>query len=130
LRCEEIRHEVRPPPNLAGRDRVDYGRRRGEQTSGGAVAIVFGLVVRFEPKDARSAEAFDRLVTETGEFIRTAEPGTLMYVVNRVDGAPLSRLFYEVYADRPHSRHTRRRRTCVASSLSGKSTSRRCASSS
>jgi quinol monooxygenase YgiN len=98
------------------------------------VAIVFGLVVRFELKDAPSAEAFDELVAETGELIRTAEPGTLMYVVNRVNGAPLSRLFYEVYARStptgPRSRHTRRRRTCVASSPSGKSTSCRSASSS
>jgi len=61
---------------------------------------VFGLVVWFELRDAVAAEAFDRLVAETGERIRASEPGTLAYVVHTVEGHPLSRLFYEVYADR------------------------------
>jgi quinol monooxygenase YgiN len=34
------------------------------------------------------------------------EPGTLIYVVHRVDGAPLSRVFYELYASRDaHGQH-------------------------
>lgn len=60
---------------------------------------MFGLVVRFDLKNAAAAEAFDALVAETAEKIRS-EPGTLLYAVNRVEGAPLSRVFYEVYADR------------------------------
>ena len=62
--------------------------------------MTFGLVVRFDLKDAAAAEAFDRLVAETTEHTRAAEPGTLMYVTHRVADAPLSRVFYEIYTDR------------------------------
>jgi quinol monooxygenase YgiN len=61
---------------------------------------MFGLVVRFELRDAAAAEAFDALVRETVERIKTAEPGTLVYVTHTVEDAPLSRVFYEVYQDR------------------------------
>lgn len=61
---------------------------------------MFALVVRFELRDDESAVAFDRLVEETSQGIRVSEPGTLVYVTHRVDGAPLSRVFYEVYRDR------------------------------
>jgi quinol monooxygenase YgiN len=60
---------------------------------------MFGLVVRFDLKDAESAKAFDALVAETGKLIESSEPGTLLYTVNTVVDAPLSRIFYEVYAD-------------------------------
>jgi quinol monooxygenase YgiN len=61
---------------------------------------MFGLVVRFTCKDQASAEAFDRLVAATVDKIRTNEPGTLVYAVNRVDAEPLQRVFYELYRDR------------------------------
>lgn len=61
---------------------------------------MYALVVRFELRDEESAVAFDRLVNETGRAIEADEPGTLVYVTHRVDGAPLSRIFYEVYRDR------------------------------
>jgi quinol monooxygenase YgiN len=61
---------------------------------------MFGLVVRFTCKDQASTEAFDRLVAATVDRIRTDEPGTLVYAVNRVDGEPLQRVFYELYRDR------------------------------
>jgi quinol monooxygenase YgiN len=61
---------------------------------------MFGLVVRFTCKDQAGAEAFDRLVAATVDKIRTDEPGTLVYAVNRVDGEPLQRVFYELYRDR------------------------------
>jgi quinol monooxygenase YgiN len=61
---------------------------------------MFGLVVRFTCKDAESAEAFDQLVTDTVEKIKALEPGTLVYVSHKVDGQPLQRIFYEMYADR------------------------------
>ena len=67
-------------------------RREGE--------AVLGLVVRFDLKDAAAAAAFDALVVQTGEKIQTEEPGTLLYLVHTVEDAPLSRVFYEVYADR------------------------------
>ncbi|KWW98051.1 antibiotic biosynthesis monooxygenase [Carbonactinospora thermoautotrophica] len=61
---------------------------------------MFGLVVRFTCKDQASAEAFDRLVAQTVEKIRAHEPGTLVYTVHEVEGQPLQRIFYELYADR------------------------------
>jgi quinol monooxygenase YgiN len=60
----------------------------------------FGLVVRFTAHDADAATAFDALVNETLEGIRTQEPGTLVYVNHVPDGEPHVRVFYELYADR------------------------------
>jgi quinol monooxygenase YgiN len=60
---------------------------------------MIGLVVRFTCKDQASAEAYDRLVAETAEGIRDREPGTLIYATHTVDGQPLQRIFYELYAD-------------------------------
>ncbi|MGP4115200.1 putative quinol monooxygenase [Streptomyces sp. 4N509B] len=60
---------------------------------------MFGLMVRFTCKDEAAAEAFDDLVTRTGEQIRANEPGTVIYTVHRVDGRPLQRIFYELYRD-------------------------------
>ena len=57
---------------------------------------------------------FDRLVAETIEQIRLHEPGTIVYASHRVDGKPLERIFYELYADRAafdaheQTEHTRR----------------------
>jgi quinol monooxygenase YgiN len=61
---------------------------------------MFGLSVRFTCKDLESAEAFDKLVTETVAQIRRHEPGTLVYAVHAVEGKPLVRIFYELYRDR------------------------------
>jgi quinol monooxygenase YgiN len=61
---------------------------------------MFGLCVRFTCKDAESAKGFDALVEETVPEIRANEPGTLVYAVNKVDGKPLERIFYELYRDR------------------------------
>jgi quinol monooxygenase YgiN len=61
---------------------------------------MFGLCVRFTCKDEASAEAYDRLVTETAEGIKTSEPGTLVYAAHLVEGQPLQRIFYELYRDR------------------------------
>ena len=61
---------------------------------------MFGLVVRFTCRDQAGAEAFDRLVAATVDKIRDNEPGTLVYAVNRVEGEPLQRVFYELYRDR------------------------------
>ena len=75
---------------------------------------MFGLCVRFTCKDEVSAEAYDRLVAETIEAIKTNEPGTLVYASHLVDGQPLQRIFYELYHDedafRAHEAapHTRR----------------------
>ncbi|MBN9759256.1 MULTISPECIES: putative quinol monooxygenase [unclassified Pseudonocardia] len=60
---------------------------------------MLGLIVRFNLKDAEAAQKFDALVAEISRQVESSEPGTLLYVVNTVEGAPLSRIFYEVYAD-------------------------------
>jgi quinol monooxygenase YgiN len=61
---------------------------------------MFGLCVRFTCKDQAAAEAYDRLVAETIEAIKTDEPGTLVYASHTVDGEPLVRVFYELYRDK------------------------------
>jgi quinol monooxygenase YgiN len=58
-----------------------------------------GLVVRFDLVDDESAARFDELTEEAVAQITAKEPGTLTYVTHEIRGAPLSRLFYEVYAD-------------------------------
>jgi quinol monooxygenase YgiN len=75
---------------------------------------VFALVVRFDLRDSEAANRFDGLVTEMLPRIGSEEPGTLIYAVHEVEDAPLSRIFYELYASRaafeqheayPHVRH-------------------------
>jgi quinol monooxygenase YgiN len=76
-------------------------------------ATPFALVVRFTVRPGREAD-FDQLVAETGEGIRAAEPGTLVYACHTVDGAPRERMFYELYANKAafeaheQTTHTRR----------------------
>jgi quinol monooxygenase YgiN len=60
---------------------------------------VFALVVRFDLRPG-AAEGFDGLVAETAPLIGEREPGTLVYAVHGVDGAPDARVFYELYRDR------------------------------
>ena len=75
---------------------------------------MFGLWVRFTCKDQASAEAYDRLVTETLEGIKANEPGTLVYASHTMERQPLQRIFYELYRDKAAfeaheaSPHTRR----------------------
>ncbi|MQA03242.1 MAG: antibiotic biosynthesis monooxygenase [Streptosporangiales bacterium] len=61
---------------------------------------MFGLVVRFDLKDADAAAAYDALVAKTAPGIRDDEPGTLVYTTHTIDGEPLARVHYELYADR------------------------------
>jgi quinol monooxygenase YgiN len=58
----------------------------------------FGMVVNFTLKEGHE-EAFDELMRETVAEIRRHEPRTLAYVVQHVEGEPLRRVFYELYAD-------------------------------
>ncbi|WP_018682302.1 putative quinol monooxygenase [Actinokineospora enzanensis] len=75
---------------------------------------MWALVVRFDLRDEQAARGFDALVAETLPEIVADEPGTLVYTVHDVADAPLSRVFYEVYADKAafeeHERqpHTKR----------------------
>jgi quinol monooxygenase YgiN len=61
---------------------------------------MFGLHVRFTCKDQAAAEAYDTLVAQTIESIKTGEPGTIVYASHTVDGEPLVRVFYELYRDK------------------------------
>jgi quinol monooxygenase YgiN len=58
-----------------------------------------GIVVRFDLVDEVAAAEFDRLTQVVVAEIRRSEPGTLCYLVHGVEGDPLARVFYEVYAD-------------------------------
>ena len=60
---------------------------------------MFALVVRFDLHPGQGAD-FDALMSRTVAGIRAAEPGTLVYVCCRVEGASDARIFMEVYADR------------------------------
>lgn len=60
---------------------------------------MFALVVRFDVRDGESAVRFDELTAQAVEQIRAKEPGTLVYATHKVNGEPLARVFYEVYAD-------------------------------
>ncbi|SDJ35809.1 putative quinol monooxygenase [Streptomyces indicus] len=73
----------------------------------------YALYVVFELRSHAAAEAFDQLVAEALIGIGD-ETGTLVYTVHTPEEQPLTRVFYELYADRDafveHERqpHTRR----------------------
>ncbi|RKS75498.1 quinol monooxygenase YgiN [Motilibacter peucedani] len=70
---------------------------------------MFAIAVRFDLPDEQAAAAFDELVAATVPEILAEEPGTLVYVPHRIVDEPLSRLFYETYADREaHRAHEAR----------------------
>lgn len=60
---------------------------------------MFALVVRFDIRDEEAAKLFDELTADAVAQITAKEPGTLVYATATVKDAPLSRVFYEVYAD-------------------------------
>ncbi|MGH3860740.1 putative quinol monooxygenase [Actinokineospora sp.] len=75
---------------------------------------MWALAVRFDLRDENAAAGFDALVAELVPQITEHEPGTLVYAVHSIEGEPLSRVFYELYASREafdeHERqaHTKR----------------------
>ena len=86
---------------MLGRRRIPSRRRRNASVRG-----MFAIAVRFDLKDEDAARAFDSLVTEMLDGIKELEPETLVYAVHTVEDAPLSRVFYEVYASREaHAYH-------------------------
>jgi quinol monooxygenase YgiN len=60
---------------------------------------VLALVVRFDLVSEASAATFDALVRELVGEVTANEPGALVYAVHTVEGEPLARVLYEVYAD-------------------------------
>ena len=75
---------------------------------------MFALAVRFDLPDSVAAAEFDQLVASAVPGIQAEEAGTLVYTPHRIDGAPLARLFYEVYADRAAHRAHEARPATVA----------------
>ena len=70
---------------------------------------MFSIMVRFDFPDETAADAFDALAADVVPGIREREPGTLLYLTHSVDGAPLSRAFFEIYGDRQaHAAHEAR----------------------
>ena len=63
-----------------------------------ASARPYGRILIFTLIEDRVAD-FDRLAEQAAEEVRTAEPGTLVYVIHLVPNAPLQRIFYEIYRD-------------------------------
>ena len=117
----------------------DQEHRRGEPgastpqfTERGAIAAAngnstatprpYGRLSIFTLLDGKITE-FDRLAERAAEGVRTAEPDTLVYVINVVPKAPMQRIIYEIYRDRtafesherqPHiKRFVEDRRSCV-----------------
>lgn len=67
---------------------------------------MLAVLVRFELKDEAAARRFDALAEQIVTAVQEFEPETLIYAVHEVDGAPLSRIFYELYASREaHRQH-------------------------
>jgi quinol monooxygenase YgiN len=60
---------------------------------------LYGLVVRFELLDGHEQD-FDALAAETLRCVRSAEPGTLVYLTHTESGSATVRVFYELYRDR------------------------------
>jgi hypothetical protein len=59
----------------------------------------------------RRRRAFDRPVAETIEHIRATEPGTPMYVTNRVEDTPVAGCFTKSTPTAPPSRPTKKQCT-------------------
>ena len=83
---------------------------------------MFGLFVRFTCKDEAAAEAYDQLVAETIEAIKTNEPGTLVYASHRWRASRCSGSSTSCTGTGPRSRRTRHPRTPAATWTSGAST--------
>lgn len=89
---------------LPGRDslaRADSGAQaQPEAGPAAAAARPYGRILIFTLLQDRVAD-FDRLAGQTAEEVRSREPDTLVYVIHLVPNAPLQRIFYELYRDRP-----------------------------
>ena len=66
---------------------------------------MIAVLIRFELKDEAAARGFDALAKDTVAAVQASEPETLIYAVHKVEDAPLSRVFYELYASPDAQRH-------------------------
>ncbi len=79
-------------------DEADVGQRRPGARD--PHARLFGQIVIYSLVEEQ-AEEFDRLTERLVSAVQANEPDTLVYIVHQVPTAPLQRILYEVYLDRP-----------------------------
>ena len=93
----------------------DAGRSSGAAAGAGAAAgqhdapreELFGQIAIYTLIEDQ-AEEFDRLTERVVSQVRSGEPSTLVYIVHAVPSAPMQRILYEVYRDRPaYEQHLR-----------------------
>jgi quinol monooxygenase YgiN len=61
---------------------------------------MYAIAVRFDLRNEAAAASFDAMTRRLVDEVTANEPDTLVYATHRVEGAPLARVFYEVYRDR------------------------------
>ncbi len=111
-----------PRPPASPEPPADPGPPPGPGGLGPRPARPYGRLQIFTLLEGRAA-AFDRAAEQLAEQVRTREPDTLVFVIHLVPDAPMQRIFYEIYRDRPafdqHEsqpyvlRFTADRRSCV-----------------
>jgi quinol monooxygenase YgiN len=84
---------------MAGADPEFGHHAKAAGSPAAAAARPYGRILIFTLLEDRVAD-FDRLAEQTAEEVRTAEPGTVVYVIHLVPNAPMQRIFYEIYRDR------------------------------
>jgi len=91
-----------PAPGALDPHGPDAPGGRGSQAADAAEsqARLFGQITIYTLIEDRLDE-FDRLTEQVVEQVRAKEPGTLVYIVHAVPTAPMQRILYEVYQDRP-----------------------------
>jgi quinol monooxygenase YgiN len=60
---------------------------------------VIVTLLRVECRDNAAAAEFDRMTAKVFQRVSDHEPGTLVFASHRVEGRPLTRVFYEIYRD-------------------------------
>lgn len=79
-----------------------------DQRGGEPHRDLFGQITIYTLIDGRTDD-FDRLTEWVVAQVQSKEPDTLVYIVHAVPTAPLQRILYEVYRDRPaHEEHLNR----------------------
>jgi quinol monooxygenase YgiN len=76
---------------------------RGYQLAGGTpdeldTSRLYGQIAIYTLLDGR-VDDFDALAERVVEQVKSAEPGTLVYVMHAVPSAPMQRILYQVYRD-------------------------------
>jgi quinol monooxygenase YgiN len=80
------------------RDRLSAGQAQAATET--RQAELFGQIAIYTLLEDRVDE-FDQLTARVVELVRSREPNTLVFIVHAVPSAPMQRILYEVYRDRP-----------------------------